>query len=200
MGLTIEDRGSNNVVEVDPRGQHDHAGRLYLNGSNNRVRIGLGCVSDKDMHIVLESDCRFEVGDNVRLSMANIYLGPRSRLIIGDRTGFTGLVHLNALEGQEITIGDGCSIAAGVWMTTSDFHSMIDLKSGARLNTARPVRVGRHVWIANHATLLKGSVIGDDAIVGAHAVVTGEVPPHAVAAGNPARIVREGVTWRPDLI
>lgn len=200
MPLDIFDRGENNVVDIDTREQHDQAGKIYINGSNNYVRIGRGCVSDKDMHIVIESNCKFDIGEHVRLGMANVYIGPGSLLRIGDRTGFTGLVHLNPVEGKAIEIGSDCSIASGVWMTTSDFHSIISRSGGTRLNPAKPVRVGNHVWIANQATLLKGSTVGDNAIVGAHAVVTGVVPPHCVAAGNPARIVREDVTWRSDLI
>ena len=200
MQLNIFDTGENNVIDIDSRDQQNHAGKIYINGDNNYIRIGRGCVSDKDMHIVIESNCRFDIGEDVRLSMANIYVGPSSVLRIGDRTGFTGLVHLNLIEAKAIEIGTDCSIAAGVWMTTSDFHSIINLETGARLNAAKPVRVGNHVWIANQASLLKGSVIGDNAIIGAHAVVTGTVPAHCVVAGNPARIVRDNVTWRADLI
>lgn len=200
MGLTIEDRGSNNIIDIDPRYQHDQAGRVYINGNNNYIKIGLGCVSDKDMHVVLESDCKFDIGDNVRLSMANIYLGPGCSLAIGHRSGFTGLVHLTAVEAQGIVIGTDCSIAAGVSMMTSDFHSLLDAATGTRINPARSIRVGNHVWIANQANLLKGATIGDDAVIGAHAVVTRAVPTRCVAAGNPARIVRENVSWRYDLI
>ncbi len=199
MSLNIFDKGENNVIDIDSRDQHSQAGKIYINGDNNYIRIGRGCVSDKDMHIVIESNCRFDVGEHVRLSMANIYVGPSSILRIGDRTGFTGLVHLNPVEAKAIEIGTDCSIASGL---DDDERFSLDRHPGyrQRLNPAKPVRVGNHVWIANHATLLKGSVVGDNAIIGAHAVVTGTVPPHCVAAGNPARIVREDVTWRPDLI
>ncbi|WP_244471694.1 acyltransferase [Methylobacterium sp. ARG-1] len=200
MPLNIVDKGDNNVIDIDSRDQHAQAGKIYINGDNNYIRIGRGCVSDKDMHIVIESNCKFDIGEDVRLGMANIYIGPGSMLRIGDRTGFTGLVHLNPVEAKVIEIGSDCSIASGVWMTTSDFHSIISRTGGERLNPAKPVRVGNHVWIANQATLLKGSTIGDNAIIGAHAVVTGLVPANCVAAGNPARIVREDVTWRSDLI
>lgn len=200
MSLNIFDNGEDNVIDIDPRDQENQAGKIYINGHNNYIRIGRGCVSDKDMHIVIDSNCRFDVGEHVRLSVANIYIGSGSTLRIGDRTGFTGLVHLNPIEAKAIEIGTDCSIASGVWMTTTDFHSIVARDTGTRLNPAKPVHVGNHVWIANQATLLKGSVVGDNAVIGAHAVVTGTVPPHCVAAGNPARIVREDITWRSDLI
>ncbi len=86
MSLNIFDKGENNVIDIDSRDQHSQAGKIYINGDNNYIRIGRGCVSDKDMHIVIESNCRFDVGEHVRLSMANIYVGPSSILRIGDRT------------------------------------------------------------------------------------------------------------------
>ncbi|MGU3287748.1 hypothetical protein [Methylobacterium mesophilicum] len=85
-------------------------------------------------------------------------------------------------------------------MTTSDFHSIIGGNGGARLNRAKPVRASNLVCIAKQPTLLEGSTSGDNAIIGAHAVGTGNVPPHCVAAGTPARIGREDVSWRSDLI
>src|SRR5262249_538824 len=55
---------------------------------------------------------------------------------------------------------------------------------------ARPVRVGRNVWIGFHACVRPGVTIGDGAVVGARSVVAQDVPPYAVVAGNPARVIR----------
>ena len=56
--------------------------------------------------------------------------------------------------------------------------------------TARPVTIGNNVWIGANATILKGVEIGDDSVVATAAVVTKDVPPRSVMAGNPARVVR----------
>ena len=52
-----------------------------------------------------------------------------------------------------------------------------------------PVIIGNNVWIGEYAAILKGVTIGDGAIVAKHAVVTKDVPPNAIVAGNPARVV-----------
>jgi acetyltransferase-like isoleucine patch superfamily enzyme len=55
---------------------------------------------------------------------------------------------------------------------------------------ARPVRIGRNVWIGFDACVLPGVTIGEGAVVGARSVVAEDVPPYTVVAGNPARVVR----------
>jgi acetyltransferase-like isoleucine patch superfamily enzyme len=55
---------------------------------------------------------------------------------------------------------------------------------------ARPVRIGRNVWIGFEACVLPGVTIGEGAVVGARAVVAEDVPAYTVVAGNPARVIR----------
>ena len=60
----------------------------------------------------------------------------------------------------------------------------------APLEDLRQITVGDDVWIAEGATILGGVTIGDGAVIGAHAVVTKDVAPRTVVAGNPARLVK----------
>lgn len=53
-----------------------------------------------------------------------------------------------------------------------------------------PVVIGRKVWLGAAVTVLPGVTIGDDAVVGAGAVVTKDVPANAIVAGVPARLIR----------
>lgn len=53
-----------------------------------------------------------------------------------------------------------------------------------------PVLIGNDVWIGSHSIILSGVTIGDGAIIGAGSVVTNDIPPYAIAAGNPARVIK----------
>jgi acetyltransferase-like isoleucine patch superfamily enzyme len=108
---------------------------------------------------------RVEIGDCVLMS-------PGSRISASDA----------------IRIGDGCMLANGAYVTDSDWHGLYDRT--ARDPRVTPVTLGRNVWLGDHATVLKGVSIGDNSVIGARAVVTGDIPANVIAAGNPARVVR----------
>ena len=58
-----------------------------------------------------------------------------------------------------------------------------------------PVVIGDRVWVGTRAIILKGVTIGDGAVVAAGAVVNKDVPPHAVVAGIPAKVVGSADSW-----
>jgi acetyltransferase-like isoleucine patch superfamily enzyme len=86
-----------------------------------------------------------------------------------------------------ISIGRDCKIARDVIIMDTDQHSLPngDLASS-------PVIIEDRVWIGARAIVLKGVTVGHDAVIGAGSVVTRDIPPYAVAAGVPARILRHG--------
>lgn len=86
-----------------------------------------------------------------------------------------------------IYIGDGTLIGSGVVIATINH----DLDPARRHdNIPSPVYIGKNVWIGSHATILPGVTVGDDAVIAAGAVVTKDVPEKTVAAGVPARVIR----------
>jgi maltose O-acetyltransferase len=92
------------------------------------------------------------------------------------------------LDVVEVTIGDKTQIGPGVQILTAD-HPRDPAQRAAGLEFGRPISIGCNVWIGGAAVLLPGVKVGDDAIVGAGAVVTRDVPPGATVIGNPARQV-----------
>jgi acetyltransferase-like isoleucine patch superfamily enzyme len=87
-----------------------------------------------------------------------------------------------------ITIGDNCMLANGAYITDSDWHGIYNRLSFGK---ARPVILERNAWIGDSAIVCKGVTIGENCIVGAGAIVVESVPANCVAAGNPARVVKQ---------
>lgn len=96
---------------------------------------------------------------------------------------------------SSITIGNHCLIAGGVRISDYDGHPVDAERRRAGDPTPpegiRPVVIGDDVWLGEGAMILKGVRVGDRSIVGAGAVVTKDVPPDVVVAGNPARVVKQ---------
>ena len=107
----------------------------------------------------------------------NLTLGKNVFINIGCRFQDTG----------GITIGDGTLIGHGSTLTT--LNHQVDPDRRANMTPA-PITIGRKVWLGAGVTVVPGVTIGDGAIVGAGAVVTKDVPPDAIVAGVPARLVR----------
>lgn len=84
-----------------------------------------------------------------------------------------------------ISIDDGAMIAANVQLISNN-HDLYE----RQIITCRPIHIGRNVWIGAGATILPGVTIGDNAVVGAASVVTKDVAPDTIVAGNPARLIK----------
>ena len=90
------------------------------------------------------------------------------------------------LDVVKVTIGDGTQIGLAVQIPTAD-HPRDSAQRRAGLDFGRPVSIGANVWIGGAAVILPGVTVGDDAIIGAGAIVTRDVPWGATVVGNPAR-------------
>lgn len=102
-----------------------------------------------------------------------------------------------------LTIGSFCSIGTGVvimldgnhrmdWLTTYPFNVIMnEFASIPNTGGKSSVRIGNDVWIGMDALILPGTNVGDGAVIGAESVVTKNVEPYTVVAGNPARVIRK---------
>jgi acetyltransferase-like isoleucine patch superfamily enzyme len=116
---------------------------------------------------------------------ARITIEPGAEIRAGDNFGLNYGVEIYAAK--SITMGDNTMIGDLATIYDTDFHR-IDEGSEPRV---APVVIGDNVWLGRAAMVLPGVTIGDHSIVAAGAVVTKDVPPRVVVAGNPAKIVRE---------
>lgn len=100
---------------------------------------------------------------------------------------------------DSITVGQNVVISERVVMRDSDNHTVCTLgeqeKASEEHVITAPIVVKDHVWIGMNVTILKGVTIGEGSIVAAGSVVTRSIPPHCLAAGVPAKVIKTGVAW-----
>ena len=108
-----------------------------------------------------------------------------AQISIGDRVFINQGAVIGAVE--SIEIGDDCLIGDFSAIYDSNYHQI----DPGTPDKARPVHIGRNVWVGSGVLVLPGSEIGDHTVVAARSVVRGVLPPRVLAAGNPAKVIRE---------
>lgn len=193
-GLLSHIRGRGNRV-LAPRALLKGT-KIHIHGNDNLVTVGdFSRLTGGSIHIS-GSHNRIVIGSFATLNGAVLHMeGDGNTITLGDRTKLMGAAELAALEGTSITVGSNCLFSSGVHVRTGDSHSLTDL-SGHRINPSRDIRLGDHVWVGTGVTVLKGSVVGPDSMLGACALVCGAFPEgNQVLAGVPARVVKREVNW-----
>ena len=92
------------------------------------------------------------------------------------------------IAAESIEIGDACMFAHGAYISDADWHGIYDRSEP--VGKTKPIILKDNVWIGDRAIVCKGVTIGENSIVGAGAVVTKNIPANVVAAGNPAKVVK----------
>lgn len=130
----------------------------------------------------------FDLGPQARVKLGNFALvhGARiicdSEIMIGDYT----------LISWNVVMMDTYRVPRAVAARRAELETVPrrELRLAAAAVDARPVRIEANVWIGFESCILPGVTIGEGSIVGARSVVTTDVPPFTIVAGNPARLVR----------
>ena len=102
------------------------------------------------------------------------------------------------LDCAEITLGDGVWLGANVCLATPSHPFIAEERFNSHyidgyhdLEYAKPITIGSRCWICSGATICGGVTIGEDTIIAAGAVVTHDIPSGVIAAGVPAKVIRE---------
>ena len=175
---------------------------LYNRLLNPGFRVGKGARVRGRFCVIMHGEGEIVLGAKARLvsdykrsplgvgTRCKFVTFPGARIILGDGVILGGTI---IVARKSVEIGDGTGVGANVVIADSDFHVVwpperrFDL---APIEEAKPVKIGRRVWIGYGAIILKGVTIGDNAVIGAGSVVTRDVPANTLAAGSPARPIR----------
>lgn len=144
--------------------------------------------------------CTLSIGSRSIIESAVLYDRAGGSVRIGERTfvGASTLVCAEAIDiGDDVLVSWGCTIVDHnshplAWKNrNSDVGNWYEGRKDWTHVERAAVRIGDKAWIGFNVIILKGVHIGEGAIVGAGSVVTRDVPPFSIAAGNPARLIRE---------
>ena len=117
----------------------------------------------------------------------------RSRgLSLGSNVSFQEGIFIDPSHCFLVSIGDDCVFAPNVRLIAHDASTKL-VAGATRLGT---VRIGQRCFLGDSVIVLPGVAIGDDCVIGAGSVVTRDVPAGSVAAGNPARVVKQTAEYR----
>jgi len=143
-------------------------------------------VEDRGQRRAILEELLGEIGDESEIRPP-FHCDYGSHIRIGARVfASCGLV---ALDVAPITIGDDVQIGPNVQLLTPTHPLDPDLRR-AKWEAAEPIVIKSNAWLGGGAIVLPGVAVGENAVVGAGAVVTRDVPANAVVAGNPARVIR----------
>ena len=160
---------------------------------------GIGCYFGK--FIALEGGKHIDIANNVTMGrglVVEVYdkfqdMRFTPNVKIGNYVNIGDYSHLSCIN--SITIKDNVRMGRKVFITdnahgASD-RQLLDIRPNIRpLASKGPVVIEENVWIGEMVCIMPGVTIGRGAIIGANAVVTKDVPPYALAAGNPAKVIK----------
>jgi acetyltransferase-like isoleucine patch superfamily enzyme len=153
---------------------------LFVSAPSGYLTVTGKCI------ITLEGIFELEKGLYIRSRNYNrveISVGKEGKLKIGENVFINQGARIVAAT--TVTIGSNTHIGDESIIIDNDFHGVKDNppKKG-------PIEIGSNVWIASRAIILKNTKIGDNSVVAANSVVTKDVPPYCLVAGNPAKIIK----------
>ena len=156
--------------------------RMVLNKQAGSLFIAENASLEVDSFDVY-TGCRINVNTGARLKLGSGYMNHDCVVDCFD----------------SITVGNHVVISERVVMRDSDNHAVYSLEDSGKDEEKQvltaPIVIEDHVWIGMNVILLKGVTIGEGSIIAAGSIVTRSIPPHCLAAGVPAKVIKSDVTW-----
>lgn len=139
------------------------------------------------------------IGTNVRFPDSVIACGGLSTVIVDDNTVSTCRSMINCRNGGLVYVGKNGLWASDVSVWTDDMHAILDNTTKKRLNCFGGRIILEHkIWLCEEARIIGDVRIGTNSIIGTRSIVTRDIAAYSLAAGSPAKIIRDNVTWSAD--
>lgn len=170
--------------------------KFYIRGKNNQVIIGRKARLNYCTISIVGNNCSLVIGGSSIITNTSFWCeDDNCRITIGTDFTMEG-GHIASTEGEQITIGNDCMFSNDIEIRNGDSHSILKAGTEERINWARPVNIGDHVWLTAHVRVLKGSTIPSHSIVANSSVVTHKLEmPYSIYGGNPVKLLKTGIDW-----
>jgi acetyltransferase-like isoleucine patch superfamily enzyme len=158
----------------------------------HKIHIGNNVVIDDNCCLDAKGSTNrgITIADGVFLGRNTILSCKNGNIDLGEEANIGFNVEI--FSAADVRVGARTLIAAYTYLVGGDhLFDRVDVPVLQQGRTARGIDVGENVWLGAHVVITDGSRIGRDAVIGAGAVVIGDVPEFNIAAGVPARIVRD---------
>lgn len=177
---------SKGILFIGKRVKIKNKQKITFNGS---ATIEDGCFIEALSKGGIEIGNNFSLGRNSIIECTGVIRELGEKLIIGQNVGIAANAFI-AMRGK-VEIGDDTIFGPGVSIHAEN-HNFKDLDKPIRLQgaTRKGIKIGKNCWIGSKVIILDGVNIGDNVIIGAGAVVTKDIPDFAIAAGVPAKIIK----------
>ena len=171
-----------NKIRISSSSKIELGNNLKIVGSNITIKGTNNSLIIDDNSIIRNSSLEI-IGENCKIHIkSGCMIGDNSYLVVKE-------ANVNLIIGKE------CGLSRNVKIMTSDGHPIY--QDGKRINHAKDVVLEDNIWVADNVTILKGVHIGENSVLGIESLVTKSVPKNSIAAGNPGKVVKENITWKP---
>lgn len=191
---TISQHFYNNILyHIDNKTNIQGGGNLISHSWSTRIRKSILRINGNNNKIIF--------GEHINITGLRILIeGDNNSIIFGDNCIINASNEqptiINAVGGTTIRIGTGCLLSNNIEIHTSDYHKIFNSKNSKRINPDKDIVIGDKVWIGLGTTILKGTFIADNTIIGAKSLCSGTYgEKNTILAGNPAKVIKKDIFW-----
>lgn len=175
---------------------------ISINGNGNIIRIPenhqvTGSISIKSSESLID----IKSTKKVNIFVSTIFQTGQKLLIDEDTIIHGAHIFLHEKDASVI-IGKDCLFSGNITIWATDGHAILDNNTGEILNPiTKPIIINDHCWCGSNVFMTKNTYLGKNSIIRGGSVVTKSIPnENVIIAGNPAKIIKENITWKHETV